>query len=162
MSAEWQPEVISIQPPNPQKVIHRMDLLKRKPYKRMTPEEVQAAARAHAEGLPVATLASQFQVSERQLHRILKNQANPADLPPDVPAKPRHIPAYIQEFHSAWLYEELILDSRVTLDYLAEGLKGYFNLDVSTSTVWRHIRGGSLEAHGFPGFTKEGDVPLED
>jgi hypothetical protein len=139
-----------------------MDPVKRKPYKRMSPDEVLAASRAHAEGLPVSTLAQQFQISERQLHRLLKNQSNAPDLPPEAPPRPRRVPAFIQEFHSAWLFEELVLDNRVTLDYLADGLKGYFNLDVSTSTIWRHIRGGTLEAHGFPGFTKEGEAPLPE
>jgi hypothetical protein len=140
-----------------------MDELKRKPYKRLSPDELMAATRSHLEGIPVSTLAQQFQISERQLHRLLKNQSTASNLSLEIPeASPRsrHVQPFIQEFHSAWLFEELVNDPRVTLDHLAAGLNGYFNLDVSTSTIWRHIRGGGLEGHGFPGFTRSSEDAL--
>jgi AraC-like DNA-binding protein len=135
-----------------------MEELRRKPYKRLSREELVEAARLHGEGAPVSLLAQQFQISERQLHRVLKNQANASILPPDVrdaaPARARRVQPFLQEFHSAWIYEELLSDPHITLDHIASGLRSYFNLDVSNSTIWRHIRGGTLEHHGFPGYTR--------
>jgi hypothetical protein len=83
------------------------------------------------------------------LHRVLKSQPKEP-----VSVRGRHIQPFIQEFHSAWIFEELHNDPHLGLDHIASGLRTYFNLDVSCSTIWRHIRGGALEAHGFPGFTR--------
>jgi hypothetical protein len=91
------------------------------------------------------------------LHRVLKNQPKETTSP-----RNRHVQPFIQEFHSAWIYEELLNDPHLSLEHIASGLHAYFNLDVSCSTIWRHIRGGALEAHGFPGFTRaqaEGQQP---
>lgn len=139
-----------------------MQELKRKPYKRLKREEIMEAARLRTEGVSVSTLAHQFGVSERQLHRILKNQASQqpitdAALMPGT--KQKHIQSVLQENHSAWIYEELQADPHVTLEHLAAGLLAYFGISVSQSTIWRHIRKGGLEEHGFPGHTKE---QLED
>jgi hypothetical protein len=83
------------------------------------------------------------------LHRLLKTP--PKEL---TPLRCRHIQPFIQEFHSAWIFEELLKDPHFSLEQIASGLKAYFGLDVSCSTIWRHIRGGALESHGFPGFTR--------
>jgi hypothetical protein len=124
--------------------------LRRKPYKRLSHEELLEATRMHQQGTATSVIAQQFQISERQLHRVLKNQPTEPS-----PPRPRHVQPFIQEFHSAWIFEELLHDPHLGLDYIADGLRTYFNLDVSTSTIWRHIRGGALEAHGFPGFTRQ-------
>jgi hypothetical protein len=123
--------------------------LRRKPYKRLSPDELAEVTRLHEAGTSTSALAQQFQMSERQLHRVLKNQPKEA-----ASARSRHLQPFIQEFHSAWIYEELRNDPHLSLDHVASGLRAYFNLDVSCSTIWRHIRGGALEAHGFPGFTR--------
>jgi hypothetical protein len=123
--------------------------LRRKAYKRLSSEELIEVTRLHNDGAPTVTLAQQFQVSERQLHRILKNP--PKEL---TPLRSRHAQPFIQAFHSAWIYEELIQDPHFSLDQIASGLRVYFGLNVSCSTIWRHIRGGALESHGFPGFTR--------
>jgi hypothetical protein len=136
----------------------QMEEIHRKTYKRLSRDELLEITKLHGEGSPVSSLAQQFQISERQLHRILKNQANSGRLPPVLtdPAAPRnrHTQPSLQEFHSAWIYEELLADPHVTLDHIGAGLRSYFNLDVSNSTIWRHIRGGTLENHGFPGHTR--------
>jgi hypothetical protein len=124
--------------------------LRRKPYKRLSHDELVEAIHLHEQGTATAVIAQQFQISERQLHRLLKNQ--PTETPPP---RTRHVQPFIQEFHSAWIFEELLQDPHSSLDHIAAGLRTYFNLDVSTSTIWRHIRGGALEAHGFPGFTRQ-------
>jgi hypothetical protein len=123
--------------------------LRRKPYKRLSHEELVEATRLHEQGMATSVIAQQFEISDRQLHRLLKNQPTDPPLP-----RARHVQPFIQEFHSAWLFEELLHDPHVSLDHLAAGLRAYFSLDVSTSTIWRHIRGGALEGHGFPGFTR--------
>lgn len=145
--------------------------IKRKQYKRLKPEELEEAIRLRADGVPISNLAQRFSISERQLHRILKQEStkmnqslNPAEMEPnqEVPTtKQRHVQSVIQEHHSAWIYEELLNDPHVTLDSLAAGLQSYFNLEVSQSTIWRHIRCGGLEAHGFPGHTKNTDEQIQ-
>jgi hypothetical protein len=125
------------------------ETLHRKAYKRLTPDEIAEIAARHSDGTPLSALAQEFHVSERQLHRILKQQ------PRDPTAqRSRHIQPFIQDFHSAWIYEELKTDPHSSLDHIASGLRTYFDLNVSCSTVWRHIRGGTLEAHGFAGYTR--------
>lgn len=141
--------------------------IKRKQYKRLKPEELEEAIRLRADGVPIANLAQRFSISERQLHRILKQEStkmsqslNPAEIEPnqEVQApKQNHIQSVIQEHHSAWIYEELLNDPHVTLESLVAGLQTYFGLEVSSSTIWRHIRRGGLESHGFPGHTKTTD-----
>lgn len=131
--------------------------LRRKPYKRLTQEDIQEAVHLRANGVAVSCIATQLQVSERQLHRVLKNQANAVMGEPTgiiMPPKSKHVHGVIQENHSAWIFEELHVDPHITLESLANGLLIYFGLTVSPSTIWRHIRGGGLEEHGFPGFTK--------
>ncbi|OHT13223.1 hypothetical protein TRFO_16656 [Tritrichomonas foetus] len=137
--------------------------IRRKAYKRLRPEELAEAIRLRAEGVPISNLAQKFTISERQLHRILKQestklsqQMNPSEIEPQTHLQPtqRHIQSVIQEHHSAWIFEELLNDPHVTLESLAVGLQLYFGLEVSQSTIWRHIRCGGLESHGFPGYTK--------
>jgi transposase len=131
--------------------------LERKPYKRLSREEFSEVLRLRKDGIAVSALADQFQISERQLHRLLKSQIEGSPLlspSQGSAARARQLQGSIQQFHSAWIYEELITNPRVPLDNLVEGLKAYFGLEVSTSTVWRHIRGGGLENQGFPGFTR--------
>ena len=134
-----------------------MQELRRKPYKRLKPEEIMEASRLRSEGVSVSALAHQFGVSERQLHRILKNQTTqPAIMDQALlQPKPKHAQSVLQEHHSAWIFEELHADPHVTLEHIASGLAAYFGITVSPSTIWRHIRKGGLEDHGFPGFTKE-------
>ena len=132
--------------------------IRRKAYKRLLPEELQEAIQLRSEGVPISSLAQRYSISERQLHRVLKQEANKVaqPLPTEVePQHQKHVQGVLQEHHSAWLFEELVNDSKVTLESLAEGLKLYFGLDVSQSTIWRHIKMGGLEAHGFPGYTKK-------
>ena len=135
--------------------------LHRKQYKRLKPDEIAEAARLRAEGIAVAALAQQFEISERQLHRVLKNQMAGPPIGNPFIQKGKHGQSSLQEHHSAWINEELLSDPHVTLDYLASGLAAYFGVNVSTSTIWRHIKGGGMEAQGFPGHTRPVDEQLE-
>ena len=126
--------------------------IQRKAYKRLTQEEQSEVLRLHSEGIAVSALAQHFSISERQLHRIIKlSQNNDSQIPKNT-KKPQTV---LKDHHSAWIYEELLVDPNVTLSYLVFGLECFFGLKVSQSTLWRHIHGGALEAHGFPGFTKQ-------
>lgn len=146
--------------------------IKRKAYKRLSHEELDEAIRLRSEGIPISNLAQRFSISERQLHRILKQESNkmsqtlnPVDIEPNQDQhepKQSHIQSVIQEHHSAWIYEELLYDPHVTLDSLVYGLQKCFGLEVSQSTIWRHIRKGGLEAQGFPGYTKSDDKTHQD
>jgi hypothetical protein len=125
--------------------------LNRKPYKRLTPDELSEICRLYKNGTPLPNLAQRFGISERQLHRVIK----PHPEEQTTQRSGRLLP-FIQEFHSAWIYEELLDNPHYSLDHIASGLRTYFDLNVSCSTVWRHIRGGTLEAHGFSGYTRRG------
>ena len=130
--------------------------INRKAYRRLTPEEVQQVLQIRSEGVPVSAIAQQFDISDRQIHRIL-NQRTRSEGGETVEPSGKHTKGqqcHLREQHSAWIYEELLNDPSITLESLAMGLKMYFNIDVSLSTIWRHIRCGGLEAQGFPGYTK--------
>jgi hypothetical protein len=131
------------------------EALWRKPYKRLSRDELLEIVRLHGEGIPVSFLAVQFQSSERQLHRIVKDQAAGPVAQTDTDERcNRRMQPFLQEFHSAWIYEELVANPHISMDLIADGLRTYFNIDVSNSTIWRHIKGGTLERHGFPGYTR--------
>lgn len=131
-----------------------MDPLHRKPYKRLQKDEIIDIIRLRNEGLSVSSLAIQFNISERQIHRVLKQDPK-TDANEENQPKHTASPSLLQNHHSAWLYEELLSDPHITLDSLSNGLYNYFNLEVSPSTVWRHIRNGGMKAHGFDGLSKD-------
>lgn len=133
-----------------------MDPLHRKPYKRLSKDEIVNIIRLRNDGLSVSSLAVQFNISERQIHRILKQE--PKNDSSEEQPKHAANTQILQNHHSAWLFEELNNDPHITLESLATGLHNYFDIDVSTSTIWRHIRNGGMKAHGFEGFARNENV----
>ena len=123
------------------------DELHRKPYNHVTPEQIEEMRTKKDAGISINELATEYNLSSRQIHRLLTNTT------PITPKKKKE--SQLKLVHSAYIFEELLLNPATSNSALAAGLEQYFGLKVSTATIWRHIRSGAMEAHGFPGHTRD-------